>query len=218
MKQALLFDLDGTLTKSEEGILRSVQYALRQMGRPIPPKEELIPFIGPPLIDSFMHFSGMNREEGVKATTFYRERFSRVGIFENELYPGVMEMLQHLSKAGFLLATASSKPEPFVRRIVEHFKIAPYFTQVVGATFDGRISSKATVVAEVLRRLKMETQRDEALLVGDTHFDVDGARAEGVDCAAVSYGYGTRQELEKAQPKVILSSVKELEAYLLAQK
>lgn len=215
MEQAILFDLDGTLTKSEEGILRSVCYALTKMGRPLPPRSVLLAFIGPPLVDSFMQFSGMTREEGKQATAYYRERFSKIGIFENELYPGVTEMLDRLQEAGYILATASSKPEPFVRQIVEHFGLGPFFTEIVGATFDGRISSKSSVVAEVLRRLGMETEREAVTLVGDTRFDVEGAREENVGCVAVSYGYGTRQELEAARAPRILDSVAAVERYFL---
>ena len=220
----VLFDLDGTLTESGEGIVKSVQYALEKLGKPEADAEKLQYFIGPPLYESFMKQLGCTKDEAEEAIRIYRERYSTIGIFENRPYPGVPEMLSALREAGLVLAVASSKPEHFVNIILEHFGIARYFTVVVGATMGEARTAKEDVIAEVLIRLnklaeeqgKPPVNTSDLLMVGDKSHDVEGARALGVDCIAVSYGYGTEKELREARPSLVVGTVPELRDVLLS--
>lgn len=152
MKKYILFDLDGTLTDPREGITTCVQYALRDAGIEENDLEKLEPFIGPPLKDSFMNFYHMNSEEADRAIAKYRERFQDKGIFENELYGGIHDLLRTLKANGMHLAVASSKPTVYVERILKHFKIDKYFEVVVGSELDGTRVTKSEVVLEVLRK------------------------------------------------------------------
>lgn len=215
MKKTILFDLDGTLTESGEGIINCVRYALKKMGKPEKNIEKLKSFIGPPLVNQFMAYSKMTEEEAEKATKHYRERFSTIGIFENKLYPNVENMLKSLKEKGFILSIASSKPEKFVKQILSYFKIDNYFDEIVGATLDGKISEKADVISEALKRLDIDN-KENVLMVGDKEHDVFGARLNGLLCVAVSYGYGYLEELENAKPLKIVNSVEELKKYLLS--
>lgn len=215
MKRAVLFDLDGTLTESGEGIIKSVQYALEKMGKPEPDGEKLRVFIGPPLLEQFMEYVGLTKEEAEQAVFYYRERYSSVGLFENRPYPGVERMLGALKENGFLLSVASSKPEKFVLQILKYFKMDSYFDETAGATMDGKRSEKADVIEEALRRLQMGDHRDRVIMVGDKKHDVAGAEAAGIPCIAVAYGYGTMEELKAANPLKIVDTVEELQEYLL---
>ncbi len=206
MYKAVLFDLDGTLTESGEGITKSVQYALEKLGKPAPSLEELRVFVGPPLMEQFMKFADLDEETARQAVIYYRERYTTTGIFENRVYPGIEKMLRTLKEKGYILAVASSKPEKFVLQILEHFNLRGYFKEIVGSEMDGSRTSKAEVVEEALRRLKLSGQREQVLMVGDKEHDILGARACGIECLAVDYGYGTREELEKAKPLKIVSS------------
>ena len=153
MYQYCLFDLDGTLTDSREGITKCVQYALAKCGIEEPDLKKLECFIGPPLHTSFQKYYGMDRDMAKRAVEFYRERFRPIGIFENQVYEGVPEMLQALSEAGCHLAVASSKPEVFVKKVLDHFDIEKYFSVVVGSGLDGSREKKEEVVEEALRQL-----------------------------------------------------------------
>ena len=216
MSRYLLFDLDGTLTESGEGIIRSVQYALEKMGKPETDVQKLRSFIGPPLIPQFMSFSGMTREEAGQAVQFYRERYSTTGVFENRPYPGIPEMLQTLTDRGYVLSVASSKPEHYVRQILEHFGLTPFFHEIVGANMDEKRTEKADVIEEALKRLGLSDQRDRAIMVGDKEHDVLGAQKAGIPCVAVTYGYGSEKELGQVSPWRLVSSVAELGEYLLS--
>ena len=210
MYKAILFDLDGTLTDSGEGIMRSVQYALEKIGHPEPDYTRLRSFVGPPLAAQFMNYAGVDEETAKEAVRFYRERYAPTGIFENEVYDGVEEMLKRLSRKGYRLGVASSKPEPFVEKVLEHFGILEYFEVVVGSTMDGARSAKSEVIEEALARLGLSQERESVVLVGDKNYDVFGAREAGLECIAVTYGYGSFEELSDASPLKILSSPEEV--------
>ncbi|MBR4082688.1 MAG: HAD hydrolase-like protein [Lachnospiraceae bacterium] len=216
MKEYLLFDLDGTLTDPKLGITTCVQYALRSFGIEEPDLDKLEPFIGPPLKDSFMQFYKMDEKQAEAAVAKYRERFQDIGLFENEIYAGVREMLCTLKKKGMHLAVASSKPTVFVERILEHFKIRKYFEVVVGSELDGRRVNKDEVVQEALSQLFSGglVERDKVYMIGDRKFDVEGARAQGVESIGVSYGYGSIEELKEAKADYIVRTVGELENLL----
>lgn len=210
MSQVILFDLDGTLTESGEGIINCVQYALEKLGKKEEHPENLQCFIGPPLKEQFMKYAGLSEEEAEQAVVYYRERYTTKGMFENCLYPKVPELLELLKINDKILGVASSKPEVYVKQILEHFQIADYFTAIVGSELDGRRTEKAEVIEEALRRMHLEEERDKVLMVGDRSHDVQGAISCGLQCIGVAYGYGSREELEKAGAVYIADSVEDL--------
>ena len=209
----LLFDLDGTLTNPQEGITKCVQHALRAFGIEEPDLEKLIPFIGPPLIQSFMEFYNMSEEDARKAVAVYRERFSTVGLFENFPYPGIADMLAELKAQGKILAVASSKPTVYVRRILEKFELAPYFDVIEGSNLDGTRVDKKEVIAEVLSQLD-NPSADDLLMIGDRKFDVIGARETGFGCVGVRFGFAAPDELEQSGAVYIADTVQDLHRYL----
>lgn len=219
MKKYLLFDLDGTLTDPGVGITTCVQYALKAFGIEEPDLNKLTPFIGPPLKESFKEFYHMDDEQAWKAVEKYRERFDDVGIFENEVYKGIPEMLRLLQSKGFYLAVASSKPTVSVERILEHFDLRKYFCVVVGSELDGTRVNKEEVVMEALNRLfsYKPIQYSQVYMIGDRKFDVEGAKALGVESVGVTYGYGDIEELKVAKADYIVRSVEELQNFLMRE-
>lgn len=221
MFQYCLFDLDGTLTDSQEGITKSVQYALKAFGIEESDLKKLTPFLGPPLQDSFMELYGFSQEDAAKAIALYRERFAPIGIFENRVYPGIPDMLENLKEKGVLLAVASSKPECYVRQILAHFDVEKYFDVVVGSELDGRRSQKEEVVEEALKRLgiltiPVEKRKTACAMIGDRKFDLQGAKAHFLTGVGVSYGYAPVGELEEEGADYIAETVGELAQYLEA--
>lgn len=210
MYKLILFDLDGTLTESGEGITKSVQYALNKIGKPEPDLEKLRVFVGPPLKEQFMKYAQVDEDTAKQAVVYYRERYTDIGIFENAVYPGVEEMLALLRRKGYLLAVASSKPEVYVMKILEYFGLDGYFQEIVGSELGGGRTGKADVIEEALRRTGYAGRRSEVLMVGDKEHDIFGARTCGLECLAVSYGYGTMEELTAAEPIQIVDSADEL--------
>ncbi len=211
----LLFDLDGTLTNPKEGITKCVQYALHAFGIEEPDLEKLVPFIGPPLRQSFMEFYGFSEEDAIKAVDSYRERFSTIGLFENFPYPGIAAMLQKLQAQGKILAVASSKPTVFVHQILEKFELAQYFTVIEGSNMDGSRVDKKEVIAEVLQQLG-NPPADQLLMIGDRKFDVIGAREMGFACVGVRFGFAAPGELEDSGAIYVAETVQELQEYLLS--
>ena len=191
MFSCILFDLDGTISDPKQGICGCVQYALRSFGIEEPELDRLEPFIGPPLAESFMKYYNFTAEQAQEAVEKYRERFSVTGKYENVLYPGMGALLHDLKASGATLAIASSKPTVYVEDILVHFGIREYFDIVVGSELDGRRVHKEEVVAEVLSQLaaRGESDPDKMVMIGDRSFDVEGAKAIGAHCIAVSYGY-----------------------------
>lgn len=198
MYKAILFDLDGTLTESGEGITKSVQYALEKIGKPESDLEKLKVFVGPPLLDQFMKYADLDEETARKAVEYYRERYADTGIFENQVYPGVENMLNVLKNKGYRLAVASSKPEYFVKKVLDHFHLTDYFEVIVGSEMNGARTGKAEVIEETLRRLGLSGPAGEAVMIGDREHDVLGAAACGMKCVGVTYGYGSEEELTTA--------------------
>ena len=213
----ILFDLDGTLTDPKEGITKSFQYALKHMGIIEENLDALEKVIGPPLKDSFMEFYGMNEEDALEAVAKYRERFKTIGLYENEIFDGIRELLEHLQKEGFLLAIASSKPTVFVEQICEHFEIKQYFHHIVGSFLDGRRSEKEEVIEEAVKEFG-EENLDEIIMVGDRKFDIIGAHQKGLKAIGVTFGYGGEKELKAAKADYIVNTVVELEKMLIMQK
>lgn len=216
MKQydTILFDLDGTLTDSSPGILNAVVYALQKMNRPVPNREDLFVFIGPPLSDTFTKCCGMTRDVAEEAIANYREYFGTRGLFENAVYEGAEALLARLQAAGKTLILATSKPEEFTLRILDHFGLSPYFSYVAGATMDDTRSKKSDVIAYALKSCP-PADLSRTVMVGDRHHDIDGARGNGLDSIGVLYGYGDREELEAAGATYIAATIAELETLLL---
>lgn len=209
----ILFDLDGTLTDSAEGIINSVIYALNKKGIQETDRAKLTVFVGPPLLDSFMKYYGMTEAEAKDSIVKYREYFSEFGWKENLVYDGVPQMLKQLKEDGRHLFVATSKPEVFAKRILEHFDLAEYFEYIGGSTLDGSISSKDQVISCVLDQIGRE-HIQEMVMVGDREHDVIGARENGLPCIGVLYGYGDRAELETAGAAAICEKAEQLNNYL----
>lgn len=217
MYKYILFDLDGTLTDPKEGITNCVQYALDSYGIYDQPMETLIKFIGPPLTESFMVYYGMEKSQAVAAVEKYRERFNDTGIFENRLYDGVDTMLETLKSCGKVLAVASSKPEVYVKRILEHFGIRQYFDIVKGSFLDGTRVIKSEVIEAVFDELPEGFDKKSLVMVGDRLHDVNGAKAVHAASIGVAFGYGGRKELEDAGADYVVDSVEELTALIMAE-
>jgi len=215
-KKYILFDLDGTLTNPMEGITKSVQYALRSYGIDVPELKKLIPFIGPPLKDSFMKFYDFPEEQASEAIGRYREYFTSGGMFENAVYEGIPQLLQSLKDAGKVLYVATSKPEEFSKQILEHFGLAGYFDYVAGASMDERRVKKGDVIRYLMDTVGV-SDTDRMVMVGDREHDVLGAKENGIDCVGVLFGYGSREELEQAGAYGVVESVEELKMWLLRE-
>lgn len=205
----LLFDLDGTLTDPGEGITNCVRYALEKFGIHASSREKLYPYIGPPLHHSFMQFHGLSEEDAARAVDFYRERFSEVGLFENEVIEGILDLLRDLQERGVTLIVATSKPEEFTNRILERYDLMRYFTCAVGSTLSGLRPEKADVIAYI-REKYPEIAAENTLMIGDRKFDILGAHACGLPAVGVLFGYGDRAEMEAAGADYIVETVEEL--------
>lgn len=222
MYQYLLFDLDGTLTDSAEGIIKCVQYALEKMGIIENDTDKLKVFVGPPLSESFSTVYGFNEETTQKAIAYYRERFKPIGMFENAVYEGIPEMLKAMKEHRKINLIASSKPEVFVKTILEYFDIAKYFDIIVGASMDESRNTKEAVIEEALSQLKSTDQYgqytdDKCVMIGDRKYDINGAKYFGLRSIGVSYGFAPEGELEEAGADVIVDTVEELTQVLLAE-
>ncbi|HFI0216857.1 TPA: HAD family hydrolase [Streptococcus suis] len=213
MYQTILFDLDGTLTDSGQGILNSVAYALEKMGIEEPDTANLNRFIGPPLYESFSRFYQLSPEDTQSAVDAFRVYFKEKGMFENQLYPGIIPLLEELRTAGKTLVIATSKPEIFAKQILEHFGIAHYFDVIAGASLDSSRISKADVIGYAINQL--EAFPKHAVMIGDREHDVEGARMHQLPAIGVLYGYGSKQEFEKAGATMIVETVQDLKKVLL---
>lgn len=212
----ILFDLDGTLTESAPGIVNSVKYTYERYGIAVRDNEDLEKYVGPPLIESFMKYAGFDRKKASEAVDVYREYFTKKGMFENSVYPGVKDCLEKLASAGLTLAVATSKPEVFCIKILDHFGLRDYFSVVKGIPLDGEDMTKAQVIGEALRLLNPDDPGD-CVMVGDRDYDVFGAKENGLPCLGVLYGYGSKDELEKAGAIALFGSAEELAGYLLSE-
>jgi phosphoglycolate phosphatase len=210
--KAVFFDLDGTLTDSGEGIINCAILALEHFGLPIPSREALRVFVGPPLDQSFINH-GVPADKTDEAIRVYRSRYTTVGKFENFPYPGVEELLQKLKNAGCRLFVATSKPEGMSVEILEKFGLAHYFEKICGATLDGSRSHKADVIAYLLGQVEGV---ENVVMVGDTAFDVIGAKAHGIPTIGVSWGYGEVSDMTDAGAVSIANSMEELYDQIMA--
>ncbi len=214
MKDIIFFDLDGTITDSGDGIKNSAAYALNKFGIPVPTRDELNKFIGPPLVGSFRNIFGMSNEDADLAVVYYREYYAVKGIFENSLYDGITDMLEALKEAGKTIVLATSKPEIYANQILEYFKIAKYFSYVCGAEMDHKRTDKHEVIEYALETASV-TDRSRVIMVGDRHHDIDGAKKSKLDSIGVTYGYGSEAELKEAGADFIVHNANELTELLL---
>jgi phosphoglycolate phosphatase len=213
----ILLDLDGTLTDPKVGILTSLQYALEKLGEDVPPMDELSWCIGPPLKDAFIKMFGEDQTERVaEGVRHFRERFGDVGLFENEVYPDIPELLSRLNEQGHVLHIATSKPEVFARRILDHFDLAGSFTSIHGSELDGTRSDKGELIAYILGEQSIE--HNDSVMIGDRKHDILGAINNDVPGVGVLWGYGSRDELEGAgataciqQPNDLIQIISEIE-------
>lgn len=206
----ILFDLDGTLVDSGEGVLKCAELGLRHCGLPIPSPAEMRTFVGPPLKESFMRF-GCTEQQADEAIAVYRSRYTTVGKFELFVYPGIENLLRRLKAAGCKLYVATSKPETVSVEILEHFGLASYFDCIAGAALDQSRSTKSEVIAYLLSQAG---DLSGALMVGDTAYDVIGAAHHGIPCAAITWGYGTVESLEAAHPAAMVDTPEALLALI----
>ena len=212
-KRYLLFDLDGTLTDPKEGITKSVRHALEHFGIHVKELEQLTPFIGPPLTDSFESFYGFTHEQALEGVRVYREYFSVQGWRENREYAGIREMLEALKRAGLSLFVATSKPEVYAKRILDYFSMTEYFDFVGGADLEGKRVRKADVIRYTLAGAGLGEDGGilkQAVMVGDREHDILGAKAVGLASVGVLYGYGSRGELEAAGADAIVETPRDL--------
>lgn len=213
MEKVILFDLDGTLTDSGEGIINCAILALEHFGLPIPSREALRVFVGPPLHETFLKH-GVPANQTDEAIRIYRSRYIPIGKFENTPYPGIRELLEQLKASGHKLFVATSKPEAMSIEILEHFDLAKYFDQICGATMDTSRSSKEAVIEYLLQ---CNGRTDNMVMVGDTKFDILGAKAHGIPAIGVSWGYGEVADILQAgaiaiadTPEQLFQQLKEL--------
>ena len=207
---AVIFDLDGTITESAPGIMKSAAYALEQMGKPVPGEDVLRTFVGPPLHDSFMRMCGLTNEEATLGVQKYRERHTVIGWKEAVVYEGIFNLLLSLKKNGVYVALASSKPLPLCEKTLEYFGLLPLFNKVVGPDYANISGDKESLIRHALP----ETYNN-ACMVGDRKFDMEGAKKAGVTAIGVGYGYGDREELTSTGADIYVDTVDELTDALL---
>lgn len=213
--QNIIFDLDGTLTDSGPGIIDCVQYALSSFGIEETDMQKLRLFVGPPLEDSFMDLYHMSREEALLAIEKYRERYMPIGVFNNTLYPGITDCLKALKEAGKKVYIGTSKPLTLAETVLKNFDIYSCFDYIEGISLDER-GTKEEVLSRLLAKLELtEEEKARTIMVGDRFYDVEGAKAVGLNAIGVSYGYGSRPELIEAGAVLVVDDVRELTEELL---
>ncbi len=212
MFRTILFDLDGTLVNSEEGITKSIKHAMMELNQPEPTYEQLLPCIGPPLIDSFQLVLGLEHDLAIQAVALYRKRYGEIGKFELFPYEGIKELLETLKDRGYRLFVATSKPQPVAGEIINHTGLSDYFDKVYGAGLDGKFNHKPELLKHLLEEENLE--RGQTLMVGDRKFDLLGASANQMASLGVTYGFGSLAELQEHQATYIAHSPSDIASLL----
>ncbi len=213
MYKYVLFDLDGTLTDSALGITNCIIYVCEKMNLTVPSMDVLKTFVGPPLTKRFSEVFSLSEEDAKKALSIYRERFAPIGIFENQVYLGVSDMLKALKDSGCVIALATSKPQIFAEQILKHFKLDTFFDYVSGSDLTGGKQEKTDVMKEALSNMKAE--KEKTVMVGDRSFDIEGAKELNVKSIAVTYGYGTMEEIDSCKPDYVADTPGEVAEIIL---
>lgn len=214
--QYILFDLDGTLINTKEGVVKSVYYALDSLGITEDEPEKLERFVGPPLKDSFMNFYQLNERGAERAIEKFRERYKEKGMYECRIFEGIEELLHSLKEQGKILCVATSKAEPFVSNMLKNAGIYHFFDFISAASLDGSIVHKPDIIKQVLNNYT-DASKTDMVMVGDTKFDIIGAKEVGLKNIAVEYGFAAKGELEQAEPDVMVATVEELSEILLRE-
>ncbi len=212
--KVILFDLDGTLSDPKVGITKSVQYALEKMGIDESDLDKLESFIGPPLHESFANMYSFDEEQNQQAIAYYRERYKHQGMYENELYPKIPQLLEHLKDQQKVLVVATSKLTVFAEKILQYFSIDHYFDLIVGSNLDGTRSAKTEIIQYILDEFG-EIDKQCFLMIGDRKYDIIGANNTGIDSIGVTYGYGSLEELMDSHPTYIVHDVEELKGIII---
>jgi phosphoglycolate phosphatase len=207
--QYVLFDLDGTILKSEKGIYNALAYTMKKHHLPRVPEEEKRLFIGPPLHSSFMNMFHVSMEEADRMVQTYREYYNSKGKFESELYKGIRELLRDMKRIGYTLALTTSKIRPFAEEILRFYGVYNLFNVISAADLSPESSDKALIIQDALTRCGV-TEKRQAIMVGDRMYDMEGAKKNGIESIGVLYGYGTRDELVKNGATYIVNSVSDL--------
>lgn len=207
----ILFDVDGTLTDSGEGITKSVQYTLEKYGNIEPDLNNLRKFIGPPLIDSFMKYYGFSKEESVRARNIFNERYQPIGWMENRPYDGIEAVLDELQKAGIMMGVATSKPEGVANKVLEYFDLKKYFSVICAAPNNGLNGEKPGRIRAAIEEAKaLGCEAKNVIMVGDTRFDVLGAHECGIPCVGVTWGFAVEGEFEACDTEFVVDTMEEL--------
>lgn len=210
----LLFDLDGTVTDSEEGILNSVRYCLDRYNINPPEKKILKKFIGPPLVQSLKKYYDFDQDQAARAVKVYREYFRKKGMYENKLYPGINRLLKSLQQKGKINILATAKPTYYAKKIARYFKIDHYFRNIIGSNMDGSRMEKKEIIRHILD-LYPDAPSEKFIMIGDRIHDINGANYHGMDSIWVRYGYGDEEEMKSFSPTYVAESIKDLEKFLL---
>ncbi len=218
MRKVVLFDLDGTLVNTEEGITKCVEYALNSFGITVENLKELCKFIGPPLHKSFQVFYDMDEASSMKAVEKYRERYREIGIFECNPYDGIIDMLKMLKEAGITMGVATAKPEEFAKSIVKEFGMDEYFDYVTGSCMDGTRTNKDEVIEEALRRFGLENDRENVIMVGDREHDILGAKKCSLKSIGITFGFAIGDELIEAGADYIVDTPIEVANIVIGKK
>jgi len=209
----ILFDLDGTLTDPRAGITRSIQFALNKLGNPIPKQEELLWCIGPPLLDSFEKILGPNSATlAEKALFYYRERFSRIGKFENKIYSDIHEALADLNQLGLSLFVATSKPSVYAREIIDHLDLTKYFKTIYGSELNGNFTDKGELIANIIMMEGLSP--GNTVMIGDRKYDIAGAKKNNMISLGVTYGFGSKEELIEAGADFLAEKPSDIKAII----
>ncbi|MFA9398483.1 MAG: HAD family hydrolase [Clostridiaceae bacterium] len=204
----ILFDLDGTLTDSKEGIINAIEYSLNKFQIKVENIDSLSRFIGPPLVYSFMEYYGFDEKKANLAVKFFRDYYKEKGLYENKVYSGVKDVLENLKSQGFNLFVATSKPTVYAEKILKKFEMDKYFEEVVGSLLDGSRDEKSKVINYLIKKHKLDPKK--ILMIGDREHDVLGAGENNIDCVGVTYGYGSYEELKKVGATYIVSNVRDI--------
>ncbi|MDL2310723.1 HAD hydrolase-like protein [Peptostreptococcaceae bacterium OttesenSCG-928-C18] len=207
-KKYILFDLDGTIVDSGEGIKNSIKYSLKKFGIEEKGDEVLNNFIGPPLADSYMKYFNLNEQEADKIVQIYREYYKDDGVYENKLYDGIVDVISELKLRGNNIFLATSKPLIFAKKVLEQHKLTSYFDFVAGATLDNKISEKKDVIKYIIDSNTLKASN--AYMIGDTKFDIYGGKFFNFKTIGVTYGYGSYEELKEYKADFIVDSPKEI--------